>query len=104
MIKVGPIRKQKSDITFDFMASSQLREEAPKNESCDVFIMSGGGSGSESQVIVPWSVQVNAHSTLLHAEAWPAYFSPFPEFPCHDSFDSKGLNFCQNVNVGRSRL
>ena len=103
MIKVGPIREQKSDITFDFWPPLR-REEAPKNESCDVFIMSGGSSGSESQVIVPWSVWVNAHSALLHAEAWPAYFSLFPEFPCHDSFDSKGLNFSQTVSVDRSRL
>ena len=34
VIKVGPVRVQKSDITFDFMASSQLREEASKIESC----------------------------------------------------------------------
>ena len=29
--KVGPTRMKKSDITFDYLASSQLREEAPKN-------------------------------------------------------------------------
>ena len=29
--KVGPIRMKKSDITFDYLASSPLREEAPKN-------------------------------------------------------------------------
>ena len=29
--KVGPIRMKKSGITFDYLASSQLREEAPKN-------------------------------------------------------------------------
>ena len=29
--KVGPARMKKSDITFDYLASSQLREEAPKN-------------------------------------------------------------------------
>ena len=28
--KVGPTRMKKSDITFDCLASSQLREEAPK--------------------------------------------------------------------------
>ena len=31
--KVGPTRMKKSDITFDYLASSQLREEAPKNWS-----------------------------------------------------------------------
>ena len=31
--KVGPTRMMKSDITFDYLASSQLREEAPKNWS-----------------------------------------------------------------------
>ena len=29
--KVGPTRMKKSDITFDYLASSQLREEAPKS-------------------------------------------------------------------------
>ena len=29
--KVGPTRMKKSDVTFDYLASSQLREEAPKN-------------------------------------------------------------------------
>ena len=33
VIKVRPVRMRKSDITFDFMAPTQLREEAPKNGS-----------------------------------------------------------------------
>ena len=31
--KVGPTRMKKSDITFDYLASSQLREEASKKMS-----------------------------------------------------------------------
>ena len=35
--KVGPTRMRKSDITFDYLAPSQLREEAPKKlKSCEI--------------------------------------------------------------------
>ena len=50
----------------------------------------------------PWTV--NLHFVLPHTPAWHDDFSPIPKFPCHDSFDSKGLNFGQNVGAGGSML
>ena len=56
---------QKSDITFDFMASSQLREEAPKKlKSCNKVFISWGTVVGQDPFMRPGALMLRSESSL----------------------------------------
>ena len=83
--------------------SSWEKEALEQIEACDNECSLVKGQ-SRSEIRSLSHGQFNVCSTLLHIPVWPDDFSLFPEFPCHDSSDSKGLNYGQNIDVIRSRL